>query len=35
MIAPGSSDISDMGTYDKTTIQKELKAVVTLEFRVE
>lgn len=35
VIAPGSSDISDMGTYDKTTIQKELKAVVTLEFRVE
>ncbi len=35
VLAPGSGDISGMGTYDKSTIQKELKAVVTLEFRVE
>ena len=33
--APASSDISGYGEYDKRTIQKEVKAVVTLEFRVE
>ncbi len=35
ILAPGSSDISDFGTYDKSTIDKEVKAVVTLEFGVE
>ena len=33
--APASSDISSYGEYDKSTIMKEVKAVVTLEFRVE
>ena len=33
--APASSDISGYGEYDKTTIMKEVKAVVTLEFKVE
>lgn len=33
--APASSDISGYGEYDKSTILKEVKAVVTLEFRVE
>ena len=33
--APASSDISSYGEYDKTTIKKEVKAVVTLEFTVE
>lgn len=33
--APASSDISSYGEYDKTTIMKEVKAVVTLEFKVE
>lgn len=33
--APASSDISSYGEYDKSTIMKEVKAVVTLEFRVD
>ncbi len=33
--APASGAMSDMGEYDKSTIMKEVKAVVTLEFRVE
>lgn len=33
--APASSDISSYGEYDKTTIMKEVKAVVTLDFKVE
>ena len=33
--APASSDISSYGEYDKSTIMKEVKAVVTLEFSVE
>ena len=32
VLAPGGGDISDYGTYDKSTIDKEIKAVVTLEF---
>lgn len=35
VLAPGASDISDYGTYDKSTIMKEIRAVVTLEFRVD
>ena len=35
VLAPGGSDISDYGTYDKTTVMKEVKAVVTLEFKVQ
>jgi len=34
VLAPGGGDISDYGTYDKSTIDKEVKAVVTLEFSV-
>ena len=33
--APASSDISSYGEYDKSTIMKEVKAVVTLAFSVE
>ena len=33
--APASSDISSYGEYDKSTILKEIKAVVTLKFSVE
>lgn len=33
--APASGAMSSYGEYDKTTIMKEIKAVVTLEFRVE
>ena len=32
VLAPGAGNISDYGTYDKSTILKEIKAVVTLEF---
>ena len=32
VLAPGGGNISDYGTYDKSTIDKEVKAVVTLEF---
>lgn len=32
VLAPGGGNISDYGTYDKSTIEKEIKAVVTLEF---
>ena len=32
VLAPGGGNISDYGTYDKSTIDKEIKAVVTLEF---
>ena len=32
VLAPGAGNISDYGTYDKSTIKKEIKAVVTLEF---
>jgi len=32
VLSPGGGDISDYGTYDKSTIDKEIKAVVTLEF---
>lgn len=35
VMAPGGSDISDYGTYDKSTVSKEIKSVVTLEFSVE
>ena len=33
--APASSDISSYGEYDKSTIMKEIKAVVTLEFGID
>ena len=33
--APASGAMSSYGVYDKTTIMKEIKAVVTLEFRVQ
>ena len=32
VLAPGAGNISDYGTYDKSTIDKEIKAVVSLEF---
>lgn len=35
VLAPGGGDISDYGTYDKSTIMKEIKAVVTLEFSLK
>ena len=35
VLAPGGGNISDYGTYDKSTIDKEVKAVVTLEFSVK
>ena len=35
VLAPGGGNISDYGTYDKSTIMKEIKAVVTLEFSVK
>jgi len=35
VLAPGGGNISDYGTYDKSTINKEIKAVVTLEFSVK
>jgi len=35
ILAPGGGDISDYGTYDKSTIRKEVKAVVTLEFNLK
>ena len=35
VLAPGGGNISDYGTYDKSTIDKEIKAVVTLEFSVK
>ena len=35
VLAPGGGNISDYGTYDKSTIDKEIKAVVTLEFSLK
>lgn len=35
ILAPGGSDISDYGTYDKSTIMKEMRAIVTLEFELK
>ena len=35
VLAPGEGNISDYGTYDRSTIVKEIKAVVTLEFNVK
>ena len=35
ILAPGGGNISDYGTYDKSTISKEVKAVVTLEFNLK
>ena len=35
VLAPGGGNISDYGTYDKSTIMKEIKAVVTLEFSLK
>ena len=35
VLAPGDGNISDYGTYDRSTIEKEIKAVVTLEFSVK
>ena len=35
ILAPGGGNISDYGTYDKSTIRKEVKAVVTLEFNLK
>ena len=35
VLAPGGGNISDYGTYDKSTIEKEIKAVVTLEFSLK
>lgn len=32
--APASNGSSDIGEYDKSTIEKEIKAVVTLQFKV-
>lgn len=34
VLAPGSGDISDCGTYDRSTVDKEIRAVVTLTFGV-
>ena len=30
-----STEVTDYGSYDTTTIKKNVKAVVTLEFRIE
>ncbi len=30
-----STDVSDEGNYDTSTIEKSVKAIVTLEFQVE
>lgn len=35
VLAPGIGNISDYGTYDKGTVNKEVRAVVTLEFQVD
>ncbi len=34
VLAPGSGAISDYGTYDRSTVNKEIRAVVTLTFGV-
>lgn len=33
--APNSSDISDYGTYDTSSIEKIVKSVVTMDYRIE
>ncbi|MDD4872115.1 MAG: SIMPL domain-containing protein, partial [Kiritimatiellae bacterium] len=30
-----STDVSDSGNYDTSTVEKSVKAIVTLEFQVE